>query len=151
MKKIAFIYLVLLCSFYSFSQNGISETKELHSGKLGFGNKWKIESVIKDGDTTIYFSYAYKDTRYPSLNEFGIVLLRIDELNEFIETLEIFANKEGKVTINVDKKNYSIYLYDFNPSMIYLSSRDKETTAFTKSNAKKFIIQIREVLNQNKF
>ncbi len=29
MKKIAFIYLVLLCSFYSFSQNGISETKEL--------------------------------------------------------------------------------------------------------------------------
>ena len=78
-------------------------------------------------------------------------MLKIDELNEFIETLEIFANKEGKVNINVDKKYYSLQLYDFNPSMIYLSSRDKETTAFTKSNAKKFIIQIREVLNQNKF
>ena len=104
---------------------------------------FKVNEVIKEGDTTTYAYVSYQNARYTSITDLELIMFSKEKLTELIEGFKylIPQEKSKSLTYNLSfgslmNTRYGIYLY----------SEDDKYTGFSRKRLLKGMAQLEEMI-----
>jgi hypothetical protein len=130
MKKVIFIFAILLATTTMFSQT--TERKQLFKSKLGY----EIMQSIKETDTVVYFYYSYQNMKYKTITDLGsIFLTKKQDLKDFADNLILFSEKPKGVVLEYQNPKFSLLLHETLTS-VFIFDKNNKFTSITKAKAK---------------
>jgi hypothetical protein len=114
---------------------GAMTLKAQTTKKLAKSNYFTVSENITNADTLVYYYFSFQNMKYSHITDLGSILLyQKEQITEMANKLIELTNIEEKISVNFQKKEYSLNLYDFS-SNIFLSDSKGKYTSITKKQA----------------
>jgi len=131
MKKLFFISAIFIASSFVNAQKEVRQV--LAQGKNSLD--WKINQLIKDDDTTIYFYYGFQNREYQYITDIGSIFVTSkSELEILGKKLIEYGSIVDKVSQTELVGDVRLEFYDFS-HLLYVYDRNKKYTNLTKKEA----------------
>ncbi len=147
MKKLTLVIAACIVFNSAFSQVKTVESNNEKIGSVKCYRGTKIDLETKD-TISDYAVFVFQNAKYTAITDTKIILLYYNKesLSEFSKTLELAKDEIGqKSTVEWKKEMFSVSVYDFNKSELYLYAKDGGYTRINKKQAGKLIEWINEL------